>query len=109
MNNDNTSSEPANIEQPFLPLSEITLISTPGRSVGASIQPNGDLLVSGLDWGAGPNAAFGGDYEYSVTIAAEFKDSFLLLLLGQHFKDFPEFRVWLEAENIPFTAWSWSG
>lgn len=103
------TSDPANTEQPFSPLTEITLVSTPGRSVGASIQPNGDLIVSGLDWGSGPDSSFGGDYEYSVTIAARFKDSLLLLLLRQRFKDFPELRDWLEMESIPFTPWSWSG
>jgi hypothetical protein len=93
----------------FVPLTEINMVSTQGRSVGALIMPNGDLVISGLDWGSGPNSHFGGDYEYSATVPAHLKDSVLLLLLGQRFKDYPPVREWLEEQGIPFKDWAWSG
>ena len=77
------------------------------RSVGAQIVDNGNLVIDGLDWGELAHGMLGGDYEYSVTVDAKFKDSVLLLLLQEKFKDFPPAKEWLKEKGIPFTEWKW--
>ncbi len=98
-------------EHDFKPITSADFIlpATHGvkRSVGASINKEGALVIDGLDWGELAHSMLGGDYEYSVTVKPEFKDSVLLLLLKEHFKDFPEAKKWLEEQGIPFINWTW--
>ena len=93
----------------FAPVDAVSFISpkTHGghRSVGANIMPNGDLVISGLDWE--PDEMMIGDHEYSVTIEARYKDSVLLLLLKEQFADFRPAKAWLEKVGVPFKSWSW--
>lgn len=42
-----------------------------------------------------------------MTIKTEIKDSVLLLLLQDKFKDFSPTKEWLEEKGIPFTNWKW--
>ena len=98
-------------ESEFKPITSINFISPTThdvkRSVGASISKDGELVIDGLDWGELAHSMLGGDYEYSVTVKPEFKDSVLLLLLKEHFADFPAAKKWLEEQGIPFVNWTW--
>ena len=96
----------------FEPILSISIINTKthgvNRTVGADIDEKGNLVFSGLDWSTLAEQMLGGDYEYSITVSAELKDSLLLLLLKEKFDDFPEFKHWLENKGIPFKHWSYS-
>ena len=78
------------------------------RSVGASINDQGSLVVDGEDWGKLPSEHFGGSYEYSATVEKDNLESVLLLLIKERFSDFPEFEEWLKEKSIPYLSWRYS-
>jgi hypothetical protein len=80
------------------------------RSVWASIQEDGSLFVGGQDSGPFKQEWLGGgeSYEYSATVSPEYRDTVLLLLIKERFKDYPEFEQWLKEQGIPYSDWVWS-
>ena len=78
------------------------------QSVWATINEKNALVVEGLDYGTlVEERLFCDDFEYSVTIAPEWKDTVLLLLLQEHFKDFPPIERWLKDKGIPHGKFTW--
>ena len=54
--------------------------------IGAGIEANGDLRISGQDLGEAPSEIYGDmDYEYWLTVPAAEKDKLLLALLEKHY------------------------
>lgn len=69
----------------------------------ASVDVNGDLVLTGRDPIDLPKAAFGAtEYETTRRIPAEYKDTLLLLLLRERFKSDAMFQQWLERHGIPY-------
>ena len=66
---------------------KITLCESRGETstfIDAAILENGDLQLSGRDFGKAPLEHFGDiDYEYWLTVPSEHKDQLLLELLNQ--------------------------
>ena len=74
----------------------------------ARIDAGGDLILDGYDSGALVEEVWGSDdYEYSLTVKAEYKDTILLNLIKERFKHDAEFRSWLDEKQIPSEFWSW--
>lgn len=95
------------------PINRITLRyeNTGGTriSVEVYISDAGDLVVDGCDYGEAPKKIWkDSDYEYVTTIKKEFKDTILLLLIQDNFKDSYDFREWLKRHDIPNDFWSWA-
>lgn len=68
----------------------------------ARIDERGDLILDGYDSGEFVEEVWGSDdYEYSLTVKAEYKDSVLLNLIKEKFGNDSQFRTWLEEKNIP--------
>ncbi len=83
------------------------------RFIHATVEPNGDLVLSGQDLGDGPQQFWGDDeYEFWVTVSAEHKDAVLLALLEARFGGDPAavdtFRAFLTEYGIPgkFETWT---
>jgi hypothetical protein len=69
----------------------------------AEIGDDGDLVLTGHEPDDLPKAAFGAtEYASRRTIAAEWKDTLLLLLLRERFKSDAMFQQWLERNGIPY-------
>jgi hypothetical protein len=63
---------------------------------------NGDLILDGYDRGELVEEVWGSDdYEYSLVVKAEYKDTILLNLIKERFKHDSEFRAWLDEKGIP--------
>jgi hypothetical protein len=74
----------------------------------ASINPDGDLILDGYDSGKLVEEVWGSDnYEYTLSVKAEYKDTILLNLIKERFKHDSEFRSWLDEKQIPSNFWSW--
>lgn len=74
--------------------------------IGASIAENGDLVVSGQDFGEAPRSYMGDDdYEYWLRIRASHKDEVLLALLEKLYAGnscvVSQLREYLESKGIP--------
>ena len=92
-------------------ISKITLIESKSEQISihlsAEIKPNGDLVLKGYDVGKLVEDQFGdSDYEYSLTVKAEDKDTVLLNLIKERFANDSEFKSWLEEKGIPHEFWS---
>lgn len=73
----------------------------------AKIKENGDLVLEGQDIGEFVEEQFGdSDYEYSLSVKAEYKDTILLNLIKEKFANDSEFKAWLEEKGIPSEFWS---
>ena len=80
----------------------------------AQINETGDLVLEGYDIGGIVENFWGNDdYEYWLTVAGEFKDSLLLLLIKDafdsgHFENSSGFREWLDKKGVPndFSSWT---
>ena len=92
-------------------ISEIKLIESKSDRISihlsARIKENGDLVLEGQDLGEFVKERFGdSDYEYSLIVKAEYKDTILLNLIQERFADDSEFRGWLDEKQIPCEFWS---
>jgi spore maturation protein CgeB len=92
-------------------INEITLIDSKTERLSvrltARIGENGDLILDGYDSGEFVEEALHhDDYEYSLTVKAEYKDTILLNLIKEKFKHDAEFRTWLDEKRIPSEFWS---
>lgn len=68
----------------------------------ARIDERGDLILDGYDSGALVEEVWGSDdYEYSLTVKAEYKDTILLNLIKEKFANDSQFRTWLDEKRIP--------
>ena len=73
----------------------------------ARITENGDLILEGYDSGAFVEEVLHhDDYEYSLTVKAEYKDTILLNLIREKFEHDSAFRTWLDEKGIPSEFWS---
>lgn len=71
--------------------------------LAAMIVDNGDLQLEGYDIGDSVEEFWGDDdYEYWVTVASNYKDTLLLHLLKERFKDSSSFMAWLKQKDIPY-------
>ncbi len=76
-------------------------------NLSARIDKKGDLILEGQDLGELVEEQFGKrDYEYSLKIKAEYKDTILLNLVKENFANDSEFRTWLDEKQIPNEFWS---
>ena len=87
-------------------INRLTLIESKTERVSvrlvARIDENGDLVLDGDDSGEVVEEVWGSDdYEYSLTVKAEFKDTVLLNLIKEKFANDSQFRTWLDAHGIP--------
>jgi len=92
-------------------INKITLIESKTEGIfvhlTARIDENGALILEGADTGDFVEAHFGKrDYEFSLTVAAEYKDTILLNLIREKFANDAEFKTWLEEKRIPGEFWS---
>ncbi len=73
----------------------------------ARIADGGDLILEGQDPGKTVEETFGdGDYEYALKVAADLKDTVLLLLIKERFATDAEFRARLDEKRIACEFWS---
>jgi hypothetical protein len=82
------------------------------RFIDASINKDGDLVVSGQDVGKAPREFWGdADYEFWVHVRSEHKDDVLLALMeklyGGSASAVTDFREFLKSRGIPneFDTW----
>jgi hypothetical protein len=74
----------------------------------ARIDTAGALVCEGSDVGEAPEMFFGRDeYEYGLTVDADWKDTVLLQLLSDGFTTVGQARTWLKERGIPFRWSSW--
>lgn len=72
------------------------------------IDPDGDLVLDGCDAGELARETFGDwDYEYWLTVPAEWKNTLLLHLVKERFSSVHDMQEWLEKREIPskFTSY----
>lgn len=73
----------------------------------ARIDEQSDLILEGYDRGEFVEEVLHhDDYEYSLTVKAEYKDTILLNLIKERFRHDAEFRSWLDEKRIPSEFWS---
>lgn len=82
------------------------------RFTDAEIDEKGNLIMYTQDIGKTPEEVWGdSDYEFWVTVAAEYKDMVLLALIEKlyagHFSAVDEFREFLESKGIPHKFENW--
>lgn len=87
-------------------INEIILIDSRTESVRvrltARIEHNGDLILDGYDSGKLVEDVWGSDdYEYSLTVKADYKNTILLNLIKEKFANDSQFRTWLDEKGIP--------
>lgn len=92
-------------------INEIILIDSRSERISVSltarIDENGDLIFDGCDYGEFIKEQSGDyDYEYSLTVKAEYRDTILLNLIKDRFETYSEFKAWLDAKHIPAEFWS---
>lgn len=71
------------------------------------IGEDGALAWEHYDAGPSTKAVYG-DYDLEIIfwVAKDYKDTVLLHLIAERFKDREEFSAWLRSKNIPAQAWS---
>lgn len=98
------------------PITCVTIIdsydATEGNDIhhrtDAKIDENENLVIEGCDSGKQVMKFWGDeDYEYWTTVKKEYKDTVLLLLIKDNFKDDLKFKEWLKEKNIPFEFTNW--
>ena len=95
------------------PLSELTIRdvrSEQGFSkLKVRIEPRGDLVLDGSDLGhaTGFVGAEGRDYDHTVTVRADWRNTVLLRLMAERFTGTSKFRDWCKSHGIPadFDTW----
>lgn len=95
------------------PVKKVTLkddfINDTHISVDVYVNESGDLVIDGYDRGKAAEQIWNdSDYEYITTIKSKFKDTVLLLLIKEKFKDSSDFREWLETNGIPNDYFTWA-
>lgn len=90
-----------------MPLKELVINSeqhADGYSdLKVSVNERQDVVMEGVDGGQRIEELTGDwDYEYWVTVRAEWKETLLLHLLKERFADSTRFKAWLEQQNIPY-------
>lgn len=77
-------------------------------SLVAKIDDNENLVFEGYDVGETPKKYWGdSDYEYWLVINKDYKDTILLWLIKERFKDDSHFKNWLDEKGIPSEFGSW--
>jgi hypothetical protein len=72
-----------------------------------SIGVEGELVWEHYDAGPSTKAVYGDyDQESILWIAKGYKDTVLLHLIADHFKDRDKFSEWLRSKEIPAQAWA---
>jgi hypothetical protein len=72
-----------------------------------SIGPQGELVWEHYDAGPSTKAVYGDyDHESTLWVEARYKDTLLLHLIADHFKDRDTFSEWLRRKDIPAQAWA---
>lgn len=94
------------------PITELILYSHKSpemtSTLTAKIKENGDLVLEGYDLGKRARELFGdSDYEYWLTIPAQYKDTVLLWLIKERFETSSDFMTWLKDKGIPFEFLTW--
>lgn len=81
-----------------------------GKSyLDAVIRENGDLVLEGCDNGEMVREIWGDfDYEYWITVKADYKDTILLHLIQEKFDSESKFKEWLKEKNIPWDFTSYA-
>lgn len=74
------------------------------RSDRVDTEQNGVLHFGSFDFGPAVDGFWGHDYEYDLSISADWKDTVLLLLIKEQFKSNSEFRKWADEKAIPYTS-----
>ena len=92
-------------------IDRITLINSKTERLSvrltARVDENGDLILDGYDSGEFvEEVLYHDDYEYSLTVKAEYKDTVLLHLIKETFANDSKFRTWLDEKGIPSDFWS---
>lgn len=91
-------------------LTEITIYDQQNEdgnhyNLQAKINEEKNLVLDGYDIGPQVEELWGpladGDYEYWLTVPAEWKDTVLLHLIGERFEDDVKFKEWLNEKGIP--------
>jgi hypothetical protein len=94
------------------PLKSVTLSRTQGEHVRSTlwavILDDGGLEIERSDYGPLVEEVWNRDeHEYNVTVAADYKDTVLLMLIQDYIRDDIAFRNWLEEKGIPFQTSMW--
>lgn len=96
------------IGKSLLKINEITLFEwTDGkdhRRDKVDTNNDGTLHFDSFDFGQKTDSAWGHDYEYDIFVGAEWKDTILLLLIKERFKNNSEFREWADKKTVPYTT-----
>lgn len=72
------------------------------------IDDDGKLVFEGHDLGEIPEKYWGdSDYEYWLIIDEDYKDTILLWLIKERFRNDSEFKEWLNEKGIPSQFYSW--
>jgi hypothetical protein len=92
-------------------INKIKLIESKSERVSsllsAEISENGDLVLDGQDLGSFVKETFGDyDYEHTLTLKSEYKDTLLLYLLKEKFPNVSTFKEWFNEKEIPNEFWS---
>jgi hypothetical protein len=75
------------------------------RHLDLVITDTGDLQFIGQDLGPLTEKLTGEhEYEYFLTVSAQYKDSILLYLIQEKFPDDSAFKKWLDEKQIPHTT-----
>ena len=96
---------------PEMKINKITLIESKSDRISvhltAKVDENGDLILEGQDLGEFVQEQFGdSDFEFSLKVKAEYKDTILLNLIKEKFANDSEFKAWLDEKQIPSEFWS---
>ena len=71
--------------------------------LAVGIDDSGALVLEGVDAGEEVRRLFGDwDFEYWLTIPAEYRESLLLYLIKERFTSVHDMRKWLGEKDIPF-------
>jgi hypothetical protein len=88
------------------PISTVSIESNASRYLVARVNDSGELQLAGhetlesQDIGDG-ETRYAGDIDYTLTVAAAYRDTVLLRLLEEHFESESEFAAWLQKKGIP--------
>jgi hypothetical protein len=73
------------------------------RHLEVRIEPDGRLLLEGCDTGPEVAKIWGdSDYEYWLTVPADYKDTLLLWLIQERFQTSSALMEWLKSRDIPY-------
>ena len=79
------------------------------RHLGIKIGDDGSLVLEGHDLGSTVAKFWPDDeYEYWLTVPANYRDTVLLWLIKERFSSDVEFREWLDEKGIPHEFANWT-